>query len=104
MIVGTGGLDQQPDNASYRVAVSRAPFRVQDVVQVVVTPFWHFLQAATHWSIAFGLYDGKFCTMHCSTAPVVSSSGRQAAVSSTAATNSAHRNMEHSSPWLWRGS
>ena len=28
--------------------ISRAPFNVQDVVQVLVFPFWHFLQAATH--------------------------------------------------------
>jgi hypothetical protein len=26
----------------------RAPFNVHDVVQVVVTPWSHFLQAATH--------------------------------------------------------
>jgi hypothetical protein len=25
-----------------------APFNLQDVVQVVVTPCWHFRQAATH--------------------------------------------------------
>jgi len=25
-----------------------APFSLQDVVQVVVTPCWHFRQAATH--------------------------------------------------------
>ena len=35
-------------DAGYRVVVSRAPFSMHDVVQVVVTPFWHFLQAATH--------------------------------------------------------
>jgi hypothetical protein len=35
-------------DAGYRVVVSRAPFNMHDVVQVVVTPFWHFLQAATH--------------------------------------------------------
>jgi hypothetical protein len=32
----------------YCALVSRAPFSVQDVVQVVVMPCWHFLQAATH--------------------------------------------------------
>jgi len=67
---------------------------------VLVLPFWHFLQAATHWSITFGLYDGKLSVTQSLTEPVVSSSGRQAPSISNTATNSAHRNMEHSSPWL----
>jgi len=32
-----------------------APLSVQEVVQVTVTPFRHFLQASTHCSIDFGL-------------------------------------------------
>jgi hypothetical protein len=54
-----------------------APLSVQEVLQVVVTPCWHFLQAATHWLISFGLYDGKFCATQSLTEPVVSTAGLQ---------------------------
>ena len=33
----------------------RAPFSVQEVLQVVVTPWSHCLQTATHWSKDLGL-------------------------------------------------
>jgi hypothetical protein len=37
------------------VALWRAPLSVQDVVQVVVTPFSHAMHAATHWFMSFAL-------------------------------------------------
>jgi len=38
-----------------QIVTQCAPLSVQEVLQVVVTPCWHFLQAATHWLISFGL-------------------------------------------------
>jgi hypothetical protein len=35
-------------NEQILASVQRAPFKVHDVVQVVVTPWSHFLQTATH--------------------------------------------------------
>ena len=60
-----------------QIVTQCAPLSVQEVLQVVVTPCWHFLQAATHWLISFGLYDGKFCATQSLTEPVVSSAGLQ---------------------------
>jgi hypothetical protein len=57
-------------SASYR---ARAPFSVHDVVHVTVTPCWHFLQTSTHWSSAFGSYDGWTSAAQTSIEPVVSS-------------------------------
>jgi hypothetical protein len=44
-----------PAAASFHGFLYFAPLSVQEVVQVTVTPCWHFLQTSTHWSIAFGL-------------------------------------------------
>jgi hypothetical protein len=63
-----------------------APLSVQEVLQVVVIPCWHFLQAATHWAISFGLYEGKFCATQSLTEPVVSSAGLQEAAANATAT------------------
>ena len=48
----------------------RAPFRVQDVEHVVVTPFWHLMHAATHCLKSFASYDGKRSLSHLFVLPV----------------------------------
>jgi hypothetical protein len=53
----------------------RAPFRVHDVVQVVVMPFSHLMHTATHCLISFGSYDGKTAVAHFFAIAVESPSG-----------------------------
>ena len=56
---------------------SARAFQVQDVAQVVVTPFSHLMHAATHCLKSFGLYDGKRVVAHLLVIPVTSPSGEQ---------------------------
>jgi hypothetical protein len=53
----------------------RAPFRVQDVEHVVVTPFWHLMHAATHCLKSFASSDGKRSLSHLLVLPVTSLAG-----------------------------
>src|SRR5258705_5574800 len=71
----------------------RAPIRVHDVVQVVVTPWSHFLQTATHCSISFGLYEGYRSVAHFLRDPVASCSGEHEVVT-TATSKAAKRRMK----------
>jgi hypothetical protein len=43
------------DRPRQRLQGQCAPFRVHDVVHVVVAPFWHLMQAATHCLRSLGL-------------------------------------------------
>jgi hypothetical protein len=52
---------------------------VQDVEQVVVTPFWHLMHAATHCFKSLELYDGKRSLSHLPVLPVTSLAGEQEA-------------------------
>ena len=56
-----------------------APFRLQAVAHVVVTPRSHLMQAAMHCSLSLGLYDGNMSVAHLETGVGVES-GQQAAV------------------------
>jgi hypothetical protein len=77
-----------------RASPQRAPFRVHDVVQVVVTPWSHFLQTATHCSISFGLYEGYRSVAHFLRDPVASCSGEHEVVTTARASKAAKRRMK----------
>ena len=72
----------------------RAPLRVHDVVQVVVTPWSHFLQTATHCSISFGLYEGYRSVAHLFIVPVASCSGEHEVTTTARASKAAKRRMK----------
>jgi hypothetical protein len=72
----------------------RAPFRVHDVVQVVVTPWSHFLQTATHCSTSFGLYEGYRSVAHLFIVPVASCSGEHAVTTTARTSKAAKRRMK----------
>jgi hypothetical protein len=48
---------------------------MQDVEHVVMTPFWHLMQAATHCLKSFESYDGKRSLSHLLVLPVTSLAG-----------------------------
>jgi hypothetical protein len=64
---------------------------VQEVLHVVVTPWSHFLQAATHWSKDFGLKAGYSSFAQLLMDPVVSLSGEQALITRARAAKAAKR-------------
>ena len=72
----------------------RAPLRVHDVVQVVVTPWSHFLQTATHCSISFGLYEGYRSVAHLFIVPVASCWGEHEVTTTARASKAAKRRMK----------
>jgi len=71
----------------------RAPFKVQDVAQVVVTPLSHLMHAATHCLKSFRLYDGKRLAAHLLVVPVTSPSGEQETIRTARIIRPAARSM-----------
>jgi hypothetical protein len=69
---------------------------VHDVEQVVGVPLLHLTQTSTHWSCAFGLYEGKRPVAHLFVEPVTSPSGAQEAAISPVSNNAATLRIEPS--------
>jgi hypothetical protein len=71
----------------------RAPFRVQDIEHVVVTPFWHLTNAATHCLKSFASYDGKRSLSHLFVLPVTSLAGEHETKTTAKPTRTTMRRM-----------
>jgi hypothetical protein len=73
------------------VSCQRAPFNVHDVVQVVVVPRSHWVQAPMHCSKTIRLYEEYSFAMHELVEPVTSPSGEQEAINKPMGSKAAKR-------------
>jgi hypothetical protein len=77
-IVQCAALHHESSPSANASKIYRAPFRVQEVVQVVMLPRSHLMQALTHWFMIFGLNRGYREVAQPLVDPVTSGSDPQA--------------------------